>query len=164
MGTTASKPARSAVSAVSRRQYPKTASPSTTKPKTTNPVKQPASTESISNDGNAAGPTYHSNEPASSLRSQGTPPVFVSDYWKIFILSRYQQLTSMRATLISPLLFDPSVPSDQTRLFRVQAHFIDPLFPRHKCLNRLISRSRSRIRSRNRHQQERHPGQEQTQQ
>ncbi|EED16453.1 conserved hypothetical protein [Talaromyces stipitatus ATCC 10500] len=61
MGATASKPARSAVNAASRRQYPKTASPGTTK---TTQIKQLPEQHEV------AGPTYHSKEQASSLRSE----------------------------------------------------------------------------------------------
>lgn len=66
MGATASKPARSAASAASRRQYPKTASPGTTKP-TPTPIKQSPPQQET------AGLTYHSKEQASSSRSEGMP-------------------------------------------------------------------------------------------
>ncbi|GAM38408.1 oligosaccharyltransferase subunit [Talaromyces pinophilus] len=62
MGATASKPARSAASAASRRQYPKTASPGTTKATPTPINKSPSKQE--------AGPTYHSKEQASASRSE----------------------------------------------------------------------------------------------
>ncbi|RAO71437.1 uncharacterized protein BHQ10_007449 [Talaromyces amestolkiae] len=62
MGATASKPARSAASAASRRQYPKTASPGTTKA-TPTPIKQAPPHQE-------AGPTYHSKEQASATRSE----------------------------------------------------------------------------------------------
>lgn len=65
MGATASKPARSAASAASRRQYPKTASPGTTKATPTpTPINQSLPKQE-------AGPTYHSKEQASASRSEG---------------------------------------------------------------------------------------------
>lgn len=63
MGATASKPARSAASAASRRQYPKTASPGTTQA-TPTPIKRAPPQQE-------AGPTYHSKEQASASRSAG---------------------------------------------------------------------------------------------
>ncbi|KAH8700198.1 hypothetical protein BGW36DRAFT_425031 [Talaromyces proteolyticus] len=62
MGASASKPARSAAAAASRRQFPKRPSEATTT--TPSPAQQHQPTRT------STGPTYHSNEEPSSLRSE----------------------------------------------------------------------------------------------
>ncbi|KAL1966452.1 hypothetical protein VTN77DRAFT_4594 [Rasamsonia byssochlamydoides] len=63
MGAKSSKPVRSAVSAASRRQYPKTPSPSTT-------MASPESRAPAEAQPRHAGPTYHSKEQASATKSE----------------------------------------------------------------------------------------------
>src|SRR4051812_12724395 len=86
MGSAASKPAKSAASAAVRRQYPKKAAPpptgqrkapqeakaaSTPKPATAAPNLEYTPSTPRTPTPSSQGPTYHSKEPASSVKSDG---------------------------------------------------------------------------------------------
>ncbi|KAL4885542.1 hypothetical protein BJY04DRAFT_214338 [Aspergillus karnatakaensis] len=89
MGSSASKPARSAAQAATRRQYPKQPSPSTAspasrpQPQRAQPQPQPPRPSPVSRKPKAPaqappqtptqGPVYHSKEKASTEKSSGTP-------------------------------------------------------------------------------------------